>query len=476
LTRATWIQHGGEVPWAQKIAAQLSSFGVDVQFVANLAEGHEAFVKNGFDSTFISPIAFDTSEGVSPVDIRVADETYGPPFVKAIVDSDVHLGLLFGKDERAKEAVVVRAYRFWESYLNREGTDCILLRETQSFATRTAYNVARRMGWPYVLKFDIGPSDDWFTLSDVGEEICSSELLQTLNEGVRDVTPEARRRVDELVAGRVGARTGLMSQRDPGLPLYKLLPHLLREKVWERRVDVANDPIQVAAHRLRRAFLRERAQARLRLERFPYERPSEQPYVFFPLYFQKEGMTLATLRFWAHNLVPLVREVARSLPSGYRLLIKEHPQVPGDVSLRQLNQLRRIPGVTLLYPLLQSREIMRRAEAVFVLQGTAGWEAFLMRRPLVVFGSDTYYSRSRLVYTTKDVSDLQSAFRDALREGLQQYRENESEWYWFVDCVLRSSLPGSFFHYEFPPFTDEELASVAAGLAQKILRSSALEG
>lgn len=468
LIRVTWIQHGGEVPWALRIAAQLRPRGTNVRFVATLAEGHAAYLRGGFASTFISPLAFDWHERVEAADTKAADEIYGPPFVKAIVDSDVHLRLLFGEDERAKEAVVVRAYRFWESYLEDDETDIILLRETQSFATRTAYNVARRRGKPYLLKLDLGPSDEWFTLSDVDEEICSRELLRILAEGVHSVTDEDRKRVDDLVAERVGPRQGLMTSRDSGLPLYKLGPHLVRERWLEQRTNVTNDPIKVAAHRLRRDFLRERAVARSRIKWFPYGELSDEPYVFFPLYFQEEGMTLATLRFWAHKLVPLVREVSRSLPSGYRLCVKEHPGVPGDVTLRQLRELRKIPDVTVLHPLLQSREVMRRADAVFVLQGTAGWEAFLLKKPLVVFGSDPYYSRSQLVCTLKDVTDLQTAFRDALRGARSRYQQNEAEWYWFIDCVLRSALPGRFFKYEFPYYSEDNLGLVTAGLAKRM--------
>jgi hypothetical protein len=119
---------------------------------------------------------------------------------------------------------------------------------------------------------------------------------------------------------------------------------------------------------------------------------------------------------------------------------------------------------------------MRRAEAVFVLQGTAGWEAFLLKKPLVVFESDPYYSHSRLVFKFKDITETQALVADALRNGSSIYDHKEDEWYWFIDCVLRSSLPGSFFRYEFPYYSEDNLELVADGLAKRLKSLSVARG
>jgi hypothetical protein len=156
--------------------------------------------------------------------------------------------------------------------------------------------------------------------------------------------------------------------------------------------------------------------------------------------------------------------------------VKQHPGAPGDLTTRELFALKRIPGVRLIDPGHHSLDLINRAAATIVIQNTAGWETFLMRRPLVVLSSEPYYSYSRLVHKVEDICDLSKALASAIRAGRAAYEERADEWYWFIQCVLSSAHPGRFVTFD-PPYFDMNNAdhahAVARSLYNKMTRSVA---
>ena len=70
-----------------------------------------------------------------------------------------------------------------------------------------------------------------------------------------------------------------------------------------------------------------------------------------------------------------VRNLARSMPCDVKLYVKEHPNALGIRSPRELLRLKRLPGVRLIDPFVDSHSLIKTAEAVVTLSGTASLEA-----------------------------------------------------------------------------------------------------
>jgi lipid A disaccharide synthetase len=68
------------------------------------------------------------------------------------------------------------------------------------------------------------------------------------------------------------------------------------------------------------------------------------------------------------------------------LLVKLHKSDADNYSRRQLDRLRRVPGVELVSPFVQSREFIEQSSLVITIQGTIGTEATLLGKPVIVFG------------------------------------------------------------------------------------------
>jgi Capsule polysaccharide biosynthesis protein len=116
------------------------------------------------------------------------------------------------------------------------------------------------------------------------------------------------------------------------------------------------------------------------LERAPGGR-----YVFFGLHMQPEASIDVFAHFFS-NQVRIIELIARAIPPTHSLLVKLHKSDVPNYSGEYLDRLSRFPGVRLVAPHADTRELIRGAAIVFGIQGTIGLEAALLGRPVIMFG------------------------------------------------------------------------------------------
>ena len=177
-------------------------------------------------------------------------------------------------------------------------------------------------------------------------------------------------------------RTGFLGRLLRGEVLWE---HL-RGSLWqlrERRAGnwfVQPDPF---LHRLRQAAYTARATYADR--RFLADPPGERPYVFYPLHFEPEATTLVHGSYFEDQLT-VVKNLARSLPAGWELVVKEHFYMRGQRRLGFYRSLLSIPNLRLLPFSVPTNGLILNAEVVAVISSTAGLEAALVGKPVLIFG------------------------------------------------------------------------------------------
>lgn len=466
-----WIQHGGELAWAVPIAEILRRQGIVVRFVSFLREMADAYEAAGWPSDFIGDI-FSHDQHLSESSLIELENRYGPPALRCIAASDVHLHHLFGDDESAKIQIIGRALKFWERYFATHGIDAAIVRDQASFSTRCARHVAERLGTIRMIQLGAGPDDTRFALYDVDTGWNWSELDDELARGPLPLSQEREAAIEAFVAGRVQPNRARPMKLHLGIPLLLHLPVVLY-RYWreECAVDRARDPVMLGVLRLRRELLTKRAMWRALRCLLRYDSPRDEPYVYFPLFHTEESIHLVNIRYWARRVEDLALQLAESLPIGHQLYIKEHPAILGDVPQAVLRRLGRHPQIRLISPEIPSQGLISRAKAVVVLEGTAGWETLLLRRPLVVLSAAPFYVRCPLVFHVKDICDMDRVLPTAIAAGAALYATRRNEWLWFIDCVLRTTPLGVLETFEFPHVTPqqaENLAAVAGALERKI--------
>jgi hypothetical protein len=378
-----------------------------------------------------------------------------------MVNSDV---LLRQGDYEDGSRAIVNHIHFWEQFFDQNELDVLVMYVTAYRVGRTAYAVARTMGIPHLI-IQTGVIHNTFSLCDRDEGWVWSELLDGLETAESaSITSEAETSVRNLVK-RVSAFKDITK---PPEPSWKAFAKLTLQNIarlascieWNEWLKVYRQILwwKISGFRLAYDPIRE-----------------DEKYAFFPLHAPWDAQILTRNPLY-YNQFELVRQVALSLPVGYYLYVKEHPYNAGGEPLKRLRAIQRIHNVRVIDPRVNSKLLIQGSRTVFVINGTAGWEAFLFKKPVVVVGRP-FYKYSSLVYSLERSDSLPDAMRAALTEGAWRYETETDKWLGFIHHAIQTCYPGnpwgykSFWRGTIPAdLTDENVRHVAEGIHGKIER------
>ena len=115
----------------------------------------------------------------------------------------------------------------------------------------------------------------------------------------------------------------------------------------------------------------------------------------FPIHYQPEASTLVRGLYYLDQPA-LIDDIAKSLPVGTRLYVKEHYTNRGRQSPDFYHRIRASHGVRLLGPDTNAWELIQGADAVITITSRMGWEGVLAGKPVFTFG-ETFYNCIPLV-------------------------------------------------------------------------------
>lgn len=188
------------------------------------------------------------------------------------------------------------------------------------------------------------------------------------------------------------------------------------------------------SERIRRIDLRRRVYPNATRSRQLLE---EKPYAFFPISWWRESRTTIGAPF-AADPADFVVPLARALPEGMRLLVKDHPYHVGALSRSTVARISREPNVRWVAPDLSAHTLMDGAALVVVTNSTVGYEAILRGCRVLVAGHE-FYRGLGLTVDSNGTTDLEARVREAL--AIQPDQERILA---FVHAVHRCSRPGSW--------------------------------
>ncbi|WP_299615470.1 hypothetical protein [Pelagibius sp.] len=142
------------------------------------------------------------------------------------------------------------------------------------------------------------------------------------------------------------------------------------------------------------------------------ERPAGS-FAFFPLHVDPEASTMVQSPMHTDQL-SLVEAVAKSLPTDMPLLVKEHLPTLGRRPKGFYERLKALPRVLLASPFESGAALVREAALTTVVSSTAGWEAMLFGKPVVVMAYPPYAMVNDGFVHCPDVTKLPGAIRQAL--------------------------------------------------------------
>lgn len=112
--------------------------------------------------------------------------------------------------------------------------------------------------------------------------------------------------------------------------------------------------------------------------------------VFYPLHYEPEASIIYMSEFYEDQL-NLIRNFSKCLRHNQVLAVKEHPQQPGVLLNKEYRKLRkRLSNVMFLPAEYSTKTLILKCELILTQTSTAGWEAIILGKPVVVIGKVFY--------------------------------------------------------------------------------------
>lgn len=166
-----------------------------------------------------------------------------------------------------------------------------------------------------------------------------------------------------------------------------------------------------------------------------------EKFVYFPLQVEPDRNLLLGAPYFTNQLEN-IRHIAKSLPIGYKLYVKEHPgQNRTWRSISDYKEIMNIPNVCLIHPSVSSDELYRHCSLVITIVGTSGFEAAFYGKPSIVFG-DVSYSILPSVFCVKQLEDLPKIIKTSL-----QTIPHPTDLEKFIKLLEQNSFDFDFFGY-----------------------------
>jgi len=117
---------------------------------------------------------------------------------------------------------------------------------------------------------------------------------------------------------------------------------------------------------------------------------AEGKFFYFPLNYEPEVYIDVLGSVWT-NQMQVIQLVSSMLPVGYKLYVKEHPNMfAGKRPLGFYRCLAKLGNTELLDSEANSFEIIERCHGVITIAGTSGFEALFFGKPVLIFGKAFY--------------------------------------------------------------------------------------
>ena len=188
---------------------------------------------------------------------------------------------------------------------------------------------------------------------------------------------------------------------------------------------------------------------------FVYDSIPDRDFIYFPLCLPFD-MPHRSWNPMNHYYDHHSRIIFDSLPYGCDLVIKEHPYSSIDISQRflSLRELQRI-GIKVVHPETHGLELIRRSALVVSIGETSGWEAIMLRRPLVIFDARPFYAAYPLAKSVFSANELSSVIRAAMATNVSATAHLKT-WCAFLLAALDSGRPGNVWAYKANLWSDRD--------------------
>lgn len=162
----------------------------------------------------------------------------------------------------------------------------------------------------------------------------------------------------------------------------------------------------------------------------------DNPFIYFPMHVEPERTLLIGAPYYT-NQSAVIANVAKSLPSGYLLYVKDHPTMQTEYwrSVSYYKEIMSLPNVKLVDPFFPHDELLKKCSLVITVAGSAGLEAGFYKKPVILLADLNYAKYIPFVHVVKNLDDLQQKIHSVLSSDV-----NPLDLEKYVNIVERNSF------------------------------------
>lgn len=163
-----------------------------------------------------------------------------------------------------------------------------------------------------------------------------------------------------------------------------------------------------------------------------------EDFAYFALHAEPEAYPMVLAPFYIDQLW-LAKQIARSLPLSYKLYVKDHPVMMGLRSRSYYKELKKIPNIRFIDTSVSSLALIQKSKLTLTITGTTGWEAALLKKPVIIFGA-MYYDTLAGVKKCLNIQDLPFL----IKQQLESFSYDEGELLDLISAALEESVDVDF--------------------------------
>lgn len=179
-------------------------------------------------------------------------------------------------------------------------------------------------------------------------------------------------------------------------------------------------------------------------------------FVYFPLHLQPEASTIVCAQKYEKQLY-FLDNLAKSVPADTVIYAKEHYSFLGSRDNSFYEALKQYPNIVLIDPWEDSFKLIEKCQCVATLTGTAGQEAMMLRRP-VIMGGDILYENAPGIMRIEDIFEN---YVEAMENWKQPTREEIVQ---YLAAYMSCARPGNTYLLSDDRFKPENIALLAKSM------------
>jgi hypothetical protein len=115
----------------------------------------------------------------------------------------------------------------------------------------------------------------------------------------------------------------------------------------------------------------------------------DDKFIYFPLHMPGESQTL--IRGYPFiNDVEVLYQLSMIVPSGIRIVTKEHPGYEGWKSLYELDLIKSMPNITLVDSVISSHDLIKKSQFIVTINSSAWFESMAFKKQVVTLGKGIF--------------------------------------------------------------------------------------